>query len=77
MSRLAVKLCQGYLAQWPRSPDTPRYGLLAAQQLGLHLSQPAEALVLLRKLAAAFPDHPLRAEMLALEQQLPKQVTSA
>ncbi|WP_346948718.1 hypothetical protein [Dyella sp.] len=70
MSRLAVKLCKGYLSKWPRTPEAPRIGLLAAQQLGLRLDQPAEALVLLRKLAAAFPDHPVHAELLALERQL-------
>ncbi|MGO4699962.1 hypothetical protein [Dyella sp. 2RAB6] len=70
MSRLAVKLCQGYLSKWARTPEAPRIGLLAAQQLGLRLDQPAEALVLVRKLIAAFPDHPVHADLLALERQL-------
>jgi hypothetical protein len=70
MSRLAVKLCRGYLSAWPRAPEAPRVGLLAAQQLGQRLGQPAEALVLLRRLAAAWPEHPLRADLLALERQL-------
>lgn len=70
MSRLAVKLCWGYLSAWPRAPEAPRVGLLAAQQLGQRLGQPAEALVLLRRLAAAWPEHPLRADLLALERQL-------
>ena len=70
MSRLAVKLCRGYLSAWPRAPEAPRLGLLAAQQLGQRLDQPAEALVLLRRMVAAWPDHPLRADLLALERQL-------
>lgn len=70
MSRLAIKLCRGYLSAWPDAPDAPRIGLLAARELGLRLDQPAEALVLLRRLAARWPDHPLRAELLALETQL-------
>jgi hypothetical protein len=70
MSRLAAKLCKGYLAKWPRTPEAPRIGLLAAQQLGLRLDLPAEALVLVRKLVAAFPEHPVQAELLALERQL-------
>ncbi len=69
MSRLAVKLGRGYLSAWPRTPEAPRIGLLIAQQLQ-RLDQPAEALVLLRRVAAAWPDHPLRADLLALERQL-------
>jgi len=70
MSRLAVRLCRGYLSTWPRATEAPRIGLLAAQQLGQRLNQPAEALVLLRRLTAAWPDHPLRGDLLALERQL-------
>jgi hypothetical protein len=70
MSRLAVKLCRGYLSAWPRAPEAPRIGLLAARELGLRLEQPAEALVLLRRLATQWPDHPARADLLALETQL-------
>jgi len=55
------------MAKWPRTPEAPRIGLLAAQQLGLRLDLPAEALVLVRKLVAAFPEHPVQAELLALE----------
>ena len=70
MSRLAVKLCQGYLSKWARTPEAPRIGLLAAQQLALRLDQPEQALLLVRKLLAAFPEHPVQAELLALERQL-------
>jgi hypothetical protein len=70
MSRLALKLCRGYLATWPRNSNAPHYGLLAAQQLSDRLDQPTEALVLLGKLRAAWPDHPLRGEIDALTTRL-------
>ncbi|SFS03236.1 hypothetical protein SAMN05216570_1695 [Dyella sp. OK004] len=76
MSRLAVKLCRGYLSTWPSSPAVPHYGLLAARQLGTQLEQSAEALVLLGKLTAAWPEHALHAEMLSLKQQLQDTRTS-
>jgi hypothetical protein len=70
MSRLAIQLCHGYLAHWPRDPQAPHYGLLAARQLAAHADQHAEATALLDRLAAAWPDHPLRAEIDAQRQQL-------
>lgn len=70
MTRLALRLCRGFLGRWPRSTDTPRIGLLAARLLGDELDQRAEAVVLLGKLAAAWPDHPLHAALLALAQRL-------
>ncbi len=70
MTRLALRLCRGYLARWPRSPDVPRIGLLAARLLGDDLGQRAEAVVLLGKLAAAWPEHPLRKDIDALAQRL-------
>ncbi|MFC5740935.1 hypothetical protein [Dyella tabacisoli] len=73
MSRLALKLCRGYLATWPRDGKAPHYGLLAAQQLGERLDQPTEAIVLLGKLRTAWPDHPLRGEIDALARQLQAQ----
>ncbi|WP_266168987.1 hypothetical protein [Dyella subtropica] len=76
MSRLAVKLCRGYLSTWPTAPEAPRYGLLAARQLGMQLGQPTEAMVLLGKLAADWPDHPLHREMLSLKRQLQDMQTS-
>lgn len=73
MTRLALKLCRGYLAHWPRSPDAPRVGLLAGRLLGDELGQRAEAIVLLGKLAAAWPEHPLRKDIDALAQRLQQQ----
>lgn len=70
MSRLAIHLCRGYLVHWPRDPQAPHYGLLAARQLAAHADQHAEATVLLDRLAAAWPDHPLRAEIDAQRRQL-------
>ena len=69
MTRLGLKLAKGFLALWPRSPDAPRAGLLAAQLLG----QTTEAIVLLGKLAATWPDHPLRGEMDTLAHQLQRE----
>ena len=73
MTRLALKLCRGYLAHWPRSPEAPRMGLLAARLLGDTLNQVAEAVVLLGKLAAAWPQHPLRKDIDALARRLQEQ----
>lgn len=66
ISQIAAKLCHGYLRQWPRGAQAPHYGLLAARLLAKHSDQHAEAMQLLDQLAAAWPEHPLRAE---IEQQ--------
>lgn len=70
MARLAIHLGRGYLAHWPRDPQAPHYGLLAARQLGAQPERRAEAIVLLEKLAAAWPDHPQRHDIAALRRQL-------
>lgn len=70
MSRIAIHLCHGYLAHWPRDPQAPHYGLLAARQLATHADQHAEAAALLDRLASAWPDHPLRTAIDAQRQQL-------
>ncbi|AGG88485.1 hypothetical protein [Rhodanobacter denitrificans] len=70
MNRLAIQLCRGYLAHWPRDPHAPHYGLLAARQLAAHADQRAEAAALLERLAAAWPDHPLCSEIDAQRRQL-------
>lgn len=70
MTRLALKLCHGYLRRWPRSPDGPHIGLLAARLLGDELGQRMEAAVLLGKLAAAWPEHPLHADLVATAQRM-------
>ncbi|WP_426702682.1 hypothetical protein ACPPVV_06685 [Rhodanobacter sp. Col0626] len=70
MSRIAIHLCHGYLAHWPRDLQAPHYGLLAARQLAAHADQRAEAAALLDRLAGAWPDHPLRAEIDTQRQQL-------
>ena len=56
MNQLALKLARGYPNTWPREPDAPRYGLLAAQLLADRFGQTAEAGVLASKLLIAFPD---------------------
>lgn len=70
MSRIAIHLCQGYLTHWPRNPQAPHYGLLAARQLATHADQHAEAAALLDRLAGAWPDHPLRGEIDMQRRQL-------
>ena len=72
MRRLALHLCHGYLAYWPRDPHLPHYGLLAARLLGEQAEQRAEAVQLLDQLAGAWPEHPQQAEIRALRQQLAK-----
>ncbi|SHM19725.1 hypothetical protein [Rhodanobacter sp. OK091] len=70
MKRIALHLCNGFLAYWPRDPQAPHYGLLAVRQLAEHADQHAEATALLDRLAAAWPEHPLRAEIDAQRRQL-------
>lgn len=70
MDRLAIHLGRGYLAHWPRDPQAPHYGLLAARLLGAHADQHADATTLLDQLAGAWPEHPLRAEIDAQRQRL-------
>jgi hypothetical protein len=70
MKRIALHLCHGFLTHWPRDQQAPHYGLLAARQLAEHTDQHAEATALLDRLAAAWPEHPLRAEIDAQRRQL-------
>jgi hypothetical protein len=70
MARLAIHLGRGYLAHWPRDERAPHYGLLVARQLGTQPERRAEAIVLLEKLAAAWPEHPQRSDIAALQRQL-------
>lgn len=69
MPRVAVRLCRGYLRLWPRSPSAPALGLLAARLLGDALGQQEEAIALLGKLAAEWPDHPIQADIARLQRQ--------
>ena len=71
MSRLSLRLCEGYLARWPRDPQALSYGLLAVRLLNGPLNQPQDARPLLAKLLAAYGDHPdRRAAIDALSLQL-------
>jgi len=77
MTRLSLKLCRGFLGRWPRSPDCPRVGLLAADQLAKRLGQRAEAAVLLGRLAATWPGHPLQPALASRAAQMQAPVGSA
>lgn len=70
IGRIALKLCRGYLQHWPRDTQAPHYGLLASRLLAEHADQHAEAKHLLDQLAAAWPGHPLRAEIEQQRQRL-------
>lgn len=70
MERLAIHLGRGYLAHWPRDERAPHYGLLVARLLGAQAEHRSEALALLQKLADAWPEHPLRNDIAALQRQL-------
>ncbi|MGH8159043.1 MAG: hypothetical protein ACREPQ_13055 [Rhodanobacter sp.] len=70
MRRLALHLCRGYLGHWPRDPQLPHYGLLAARLVGEHAEERAEAAQLLDQLAAAWPDHPLHGDIDTQRQRL-------
>ena len=70
MNRIALHLCNGFLAHWPCDPQALHYGLLAARQLAEHPDQHAEATALLDRLGAAWPEHPLRAGIDAQRRQL-------
>jgi len=70
ISRIAVTLCRGYLDHWPRDSRAPHYGLLASRLLAEHTEQHMEAAQLLDRLAAAWPDHPLHAEIEQQRQRL-------
>ena len=70
ISRLALRLCKGYLARWPRGEDAVSCGLLAVRLLSGPLDRPAEAQVLLAKLIATYGDHPRRDDMHILQLKL-------
>ncbi|MEO8810577.1 MAG: hypothetical protein ABI386_10060 [Rhodanobacter sp.] len=70
IGRIAVRLCRGYLQRWPRDNRSPHYGLLASRVLAEHADQHAQAVQLLDQLAAAWPEHPLRAEIEQQRQRL-------
>lgn len=70
ITRIALKLCRGYLQHWPRDTQSPHYGMLASRVLAEHSDQHAEAMQLLDQLAAAWPEHPLRAEIEQQRQRL-------
>jgi hypothetical protein len=70
MRQLAIHLSRGYLRQWPQAPESPRYGLLAARLIASQPERRMEASLLLGRLAAAWPDHPLQSQMQALLREL-------
>jgi len=70
MTQLSLKLCRGFLQRWPRSLECPGIGLLAANQMADRLGQRAEAIVLLCRLADAWPEHPMHRALVALASRL-------
>jgi hypothetical protein len=70
MSRLALRLCESYLARWPREQDAVSCGLLAVRLLSGPLDRPAEAQVLLAKLMATYSQHPQHSDMHILQLKL-------
>lgn len=68
--RIALALCRGYLAHWPRDAGAPHYGLLASRLLAENPDQHAEAVQLLDQLVANWPEHLLRPEIDAQRQRL-------
>lgn len=69
MRRMALKLCRGWLARWPRDGRAPAVALLAARELEAE-GQAMEAAVLLGRIASAWTDHPQHGELLARIEQL-------
>jgi hypothetical protein len=69
MRRMALKLCRGWLARWPRDGRAPAVALLAARELEAD-GQTMEASVLLGRVAGAWTDHPQHGELLARIEQL-------
>ena len=70
INRIAEKLCRGYLQHWPRDAQAPHFGLLASRLLTEHSDQQAMAVQLLDQLIAAWPGHPLCAELKQQRQRL-------
>lgn len=69
MRRTALKLCRGWLANWPRDGRAPAVALIAARELEAE-GQPMEASVLLGRVASAWTDHPQHGELVARIRQL-------
>jgi hypothetical protein len=69
MRRMALRLCRGWLAAWPRDGRAPAVALLAGRLLESE-GQAMEASVLLGRVASAWTDHTQHGELLARIQQL-------
>jgi hypothetical protein len=69
MRHTALKLCRGWLANWPRDGRAPAVALIAARELEAE-GQPMEASVLLGRVASAWTDHPQHGDLLARIRQL-------
>ena len=65
MRRMALKLCRGWLASWPRDPRAPAVALLAARADGEPKAWPPKRPCCSGRVAAAWPDHPQHAELTA------------
>lgn len=56
MNRLAIHLARAYPNAWPRDPEAPHYGLLAARLIARDPTAQEQAAVLARRLLQAYPD---------------------
>jgi hypothetical protein len=71
MTRLAVRLCNGFVHAWPNAPEAPRMALLAAQLLADKLDQPQQAVAMLDAWIKTWPHHALRDDVDALARRIP------
>lgn len=62
-SQLAMDLGADFAQHFPKSPDIPRNGLVAARLMVERFGRVADARQLLRALAARYPEHPLAPEI--------------
>ncbi|CAM5505495.1 Transcription elongation factor GreB [Rhodanobacter lindaniclasticus] len=63
--RLAIRLCQGFLASWPKDAQGPHYALPLARMAETEPERAAETSQLLQRMLDAWPDHPLARQLAA------------
>lgn len=70
MRQIALHLCRGLLMRWPRDPQVPHIGLLAARLLAEQPDQIPQALRLLETMEADWAEHPQHADIRRQRQHL-------